>query len=825
MAHHQQDPSQIAQLVRDLEDARKQDKNTKKRNFTCKKNTFEVSGTKNVTVDSWKFMDWDYKRSGLPTYARGLFTTRLKNNTPEIAVRGYDKFFNVGETNDTQWRNIEHNTRGPYELSVKENGCIIFISGMEDDKLLVCSKHSTGVRHDTNVSHAVAGEKWVEKHVASVGKSSKELARALRKMNVTAVGELCDDSFEEHVLAYDEAASGIYLHGLNYNLPEFATQSSQQVHAFADTWGFKKAKFEVRDDIESVKTFLEGCAETGTWDGRETEGFVVRCQMAKDGHDYRDWFFKYKFEEPYLMYRQWRECTKAVIGGRLPKIKKHVNITEEYLAFARRRFMEDKNLAKEYNLNHGIISLREAFLKERGLNGSEIIAMEQKEGDGTNTSKNVVLVPIASLGCGKTTIALALVHLFGWGHIQNDNIPKQKNKPKRFAFDITNSMSEHPVVIADRNNHQRREREQLMSDVLPVIHDAKFVALHYVHEPKSELLDQIKEVTRQRVLERGDNHQTIRAGTKNSHEIIGIMDGFLTRFEGVDTNRRPDDGFDLVIDLDVCSSSRENLETVVKALHKYYPALVPEVPSAEDLDAAISSSMKDYQVTLDLSAGYASVKGPKGPKQKPASAAAQSASSRLEPPLLARKIEFFNIAIPTTEVTSILQSLFSNSTPEVSRLYNQLVNSRRVQPAFHVTLIHRASKDEKSAVWNRYTKQYIQTLTDNPVPDAMQNPPTLGKARVRLERLIWDTRIMAFVVRILPAEGVDEASEESNYPCANAIPHVTVGTVAPSVKPKESNDLLQRWLEVGSGGDTGIFEAEVPGVKVVYGTVKVTMRR
>ena len=171
MAHHQQDPSQIAQLVRDLEDARKQDKNTKKRNFTCKKNTFEVSGTKNVTVDSWKFMDWDYKRSGLPTYARGLFTTRLKNNTPEIAVRGYDKFFNVGETNDTQWRNIEHNTRGPYELSVKENGCIIFISGMEDDKLLVCSKHSTGVRHDTNVSHAVAGEKWVEKHVASVGKS------------------------------------------------------------------------------------------------------------------------------------------------------------------------------------------------------------------------------------------------------------------------------------------------------------------------------------------------------------------------------------------------------------------------------------------------------------------------------------------------------------------------------------------------------------------------------------------------------------------------------------------------------------------------------
>lgn len=521
------------------------------------------------------------------------------------------------------------------------------------------------------------------------------------------------------------------------------------------------------------------------------------------------------------MYRQWRECTKAVIGGRLPRIKKHEKITEEYLQFARRRFLEDKNLARDYNLNHGIISLREAFLKERGLNGSQIIAMEQQEGKSGDVSKNVVLVPVASLGCGKTTVALALVHLFGWGHVQNDNIPKQKNKPKRFAFDITNELSAAPVVIADRNNHQRREREQLINDVIPVIRDAKFVALHYVHEPKGELLPDIKEITRKRVLDRGDNHQTIRAGTKNSHEVIGIMDGFLTRFEGVDKNRHPDTDLDLVIDLDVCASSRENLETIVRAMHDTYPLLVPEVPSAEALDQSIEAAMNNYEVKVDLSAGYATK--PKNPKQKNVSAIAQSGSTRLEPPLLARKIEFFNIAVYTNEVISTLQSLFQSSTPEVARLYNQLSNTRRIQPSFHVTLIHRAAKDTQSAVWNQYTKKYIDTLNAKPVADAMQNPPTLGLARVRLERLVWDTRIMAFVVRILPVEG--EVNEETTLPCANSIPHITVGTVAPSVKPKESNDLLQRWVEVGSGGDTGIFEAEVPGVKVVEGTIKVTMRR
>jgi tRNA ligase len=41
--------------------------------------------------------------------------------------------------------------QGPYELSVKENGCIIFISGLEDETLL-CSKHSTGVRQDQTLA-------------------------------------------------------------------------------------------------------------------------------------------------------------------------------------------------------------------------------------------------------------------------------------------------------------------------------------------------------------------------------------------------------------------------------------------------------------------------------------------------------------------------------------------------------------------------------------------------------------------------------------------------------------------------------------------------
>ncbi|KAI9857226.1 MAG: hypothetical protein M1824_004902, partial [Vezdaea acicularis] len=268
-----QDSKEVAQVVAGLERGTK--RGTERGTFKCKKSTFATDSPNGLTVDSWRLNDWDYKRHDLPTYARGFFTHN-HNGRPEIAVRGYDKFFNVDETNDTQWRNIETKTRGPYELSLKENGCIIFISGLADDTLLVCSKHSTGAREDADLSHAKAGERWVDRHLASVGRTRAELARELRRRNVTAVGELCDDTFEEHILAYGAERAGIYLHGINLNVLEFTTYPGPLVDSFAEAWGFRKTFYLVKDNIFDVRSFLEGVAETGAWNGMDVEGFVIR---------------------------------------------------------------------------------------------------------------------------------------------------------------------------------------------------------------------------------------------------------------------------------------------------------------------------------------------------------------------------------------------------------------------------------------------------------------------------------------------------------------------------------------------------------------------
>ncbi|KZF18830.1 tRNA ligase [Xylona heveae TC161] len=823
-----QDPQEVAQIVQALDTHSKKSGHGKKAGFSCRKATFEVEGTNGRTVDSWRFQDWDYKKPDLPTYARGLFTYRNQEGQQEIVVRGYDKFFNVDEVNKTQWRNVENNTRGPYELSVKENGCIIFISGLDDGTLLVCSKHSTGPRDDADLSHATAGEKWVDRHLETVGKTRRDLALELRKMNATAVAELCDDKFEEHVLAYDESRAGLYVHGINLNLPYFATYSGPLVDKFADKWGMRKVEYVMKDDIFSTRKFLEEVAETGSYHGKQTEGFVIRCQAREhEGAPWEDWFFKYKFEEPYLMYRQWREVTRAIIAGKPPKYKKHKKVTEEYIQFARRRFIEDPSLVKAFQQNHGIIALREAFLQERGQAGHEIIREEGEAGaDQSEVTHNVVLAPIATIGCGKTTVAVALQKLFGWGHIQNDNIQGKKNRPQRFAAGVCGELSKHPVVIADRNNHQRRERKQIIEDVKQRNRGVQFVALHWVHEPSNYAA--IKQAMWNRVASRGDNHQTIQVGPKSKDDILGIMEGFLHRFEPLDDSRDPDDAFDLVINLDVTASSRDNLETVVGALHNAYPKLMTDMPTVSDLDDAIHAAMNDYQPDIKHTLNFGDNKAAKAKTNAQNQA---STPKKQKPP----KVDFFCIRLPTQRINSILDSLFASQPPETARFYRQLQQTRRVQAAFHVTLIHRAAAQAEKETWELFDAKYVAALAEESAriksknqasqangtnnASAQQFPdPVLATCRVQLERLVWDNRVMCIVARLPDAA-------DSGWHTVNPVAHVTVGTASQDIKPKESNDLLQAWLQNGNGEHSGISELAIPGQIILHGDVHASLQR
>ncbi len=169
-----------------------------------------------TTVESWKMNEWKYYDipSPFPTLARGLFSVEEKgeNSRYRIIARGYDKFFNIGEVPWTnvrfclcitltiyafltsllvlKWSSLEAHTKPPYTLTLKSNGCIIFIAALSPSQILITSKHSLGPLQGVSESHAQAGERWVRRHLGQVGKTTEELAKVLWEKNWTAVAEV-----------------------------------------------------------------------------------------------------------------------------------------------------------------------------------------------------------------------------------------------------------------------------------------------------------------------------------------------------------------------------------------------------------------------------------------------------------------------------------------------------------------------------------------------------------------------------------------------------------------------------------------------------------
>jgi len=89
-----------------------------------------------------------------------------------------------------KWESLEAHTAAPYTLSLKSNGCIIFIAALTSTKLLVTSKHSLGPISGVTRSHSEVGEEWLHKHLEMVGKTTEQLAATLWEKNWTAVAEV-----------------------------------------------------------------------------------------------------------------------------------------------------------------------------------------------------------------------------------------------------------------------------------------------------------------------------------------------------------------------------------------------------------------------------------------------------------------------------------------------------------------------------------------------------------------------------------------------------------------------------------------------------------
>ncbi|KAF9362429.1 hypothetical protein BGX34_006199 [Mortierella sp. NVP85] len=739
-----------------------------------------------LTITAWKMNEFEYINGTLPTLARGLFTYQDSTQRPttptkavdtnlqedngglyRILIRGYDKFFNVGEVPKTRPAWIESNTEGPFEVTLKENGCIIFMAGLPPHLVgpqggcVISSKHVLAPNECKEVPaqgderHAIKGRQWAEKSLATKGKTLQEFGAWLWNNNLTAVAELCDDSFEEHVLQYPAERAGLYLHGLNKNTAGFMTLPSSQVQEVAKEWGFRSTDYETFNSYKEVMNFAEKIRNAGEYDSRPVEGFVVRCKTKEDNNTH---FFKVKYDEPYLMYREWREVTKHIWSVEVKKAKSSKTstavaaaaaekddqvqpmttrikypLTRAYIVFIKDLIQKQPELFAGYSKNQGIIAIREMFLKEwdsKSKKEQDSLLKVTYNNDSTQNEdfQRTVLIPIATIGCGKTTVSVALSKLFGWVHVSSDDFHHvRRNAGTKFIQEVVNQLKDNLVVIADRNNHESLHRQRIMEAVREVYPKTRFVALHWSHDDLPII--RIRELEIERVKHRGNNHQSMTPDYCPEFETIIQM--FLKTFTPLNPLIEPDSNFRNVVECKVGESSQVFVERIVKEFA--VPTLGAggignnAVPTAKEIEEAVRYAIEDWKP-----ARVTSGEVEKFHKQKQASQASLLESKKAAaidnaasaPSAKVRKLKeprYMAIAIDAGSVLRFIDELTGpESTVEDAnelKLLREQINAWKMENRIgihqHVTLVHSSARKDANPnraqraeeLWRKYTEE------------------------------------------------------------------------------------------------------------------------
>ncbi|KAK0539930.1 tRNA ligase [Tilletia horrida] len=980
---------------------------------------------------SWKTAEFAYRKSAglsseLPTLARGLFTEQVGEDEHRIVVRGYDKFFNVGELPWTKPQAIKCFSTPPYHLTFKENGCIIFIAALSPTQLVVTSKHSLGAREDVEMSHAVKGEEWLVRHLGSKGKRTSDLAAELWRRNETAVCELCDDLFEEHVIAYTPENSGLHLHGLNANQAKFETRPMAEVDTFARKWGFIPTRWLEINSMAEVDKLTEEISRTGSWKGEAIEGFVVRTHMPADLQGIlantqtdqetrvarppyeagQEWFYKIKFDEPYLMYRDWRELTRRLLREKkdwetktkslpagppstaapvtpatapaappqpdqpsqdeaavpddpdVPKKSKNQLKKERKAAHQEKqkaeaiaaqaasrakqpttnraprpvlRFKRPKTMLyiewaynllwgsedgkvkpqphmfEKFNQGKGIIALREAFLaylrtpdggtRLRELGGTLDDDDEEEAGkSGRRKFDKTVIVPIGVPGCGKTSLFVALREIFQWGHTQSDDVQTKRTGPQ-FLANIEKELAKHDVVIADRNNHLFKHRDEIVGVVEKVKAQGKgvgaaggdgkaekgskgqkqqgkggkgkdskaasapaggapstaatttkpaalrirLIALTWSFD--SHALNEVHRICSQRIMQRGDNHQSLRvegssstaSSTSNNkraklpHELIlwnflEELQPFGSSLGGEGDEGQADEVFDATIRLEVEYDQERALRVAISQLA---PLLDLTQPSEEQIRNGLAAA-RGYKVAVRKEMNLSGARGGGGGKAK--------AKTR-QPRYYALRVD----ASPLDVVPALIAQCPDPALrADAQRVFDQLRAAGRLVAHPHITLVHSKSVEAETSgakadgdgdglgakkrweAYERLCKEHGSFQLDadgdneDEDADADQEQDEVATAAAAatpahplaftftINKLVWNDRVMALGVRDVTSASLPNFAQLQGGGRGGAQqgkwrPHITVGTAREEIRPYEANEALRLAEDEGKG--------------------------
>lgn len=211
----------------------------------------------NFTRDAFRNHAWDEYSSK----ARGLFL----NSAGDVVMRGFDKFFNLGETKETTIDRVLNRMEYPVRIETKMNGFLGLVGAREDGTLRYFSKSG-------NTDYSPLIEQLMRDTADNA--MLRDLARLIRDHDVTLAFEVVDPDSDRHIIAYDKP--GLYfLHAIR-NQTVFAIDYKMEDKA-QELCGFDRPSIysyaRSRQDLEVLIEQLEG--------NRHIEGGVI---YSKDGY-------------------------------------------------------------------------------------------------------------------------------------------------------------------------------------------------------------------------------------------------------------------------------------------------------------------------------------------------------------------------------------------------------------------------------------------------------------------------------------------------------------------------------------------------------------
>ena len=225
--------------------------------FIKEKNLANNVSSFNFSTKAFLRKVWDHQT----THARGLFIDTAEER---VKARSYDKFFAIGERDETRLEFLAEHFSYPVRAYAKENGYLGICSWNEDGSLFCASK---------STDQGIFAKRFKILLSKTLGKRAGEFSEFLRERDLSAVFEVIDPDYDFHIIGYERPV--LVLLACISNSMKFEQVPYDELVQYAHKFGFevKTLAAVINNSAELMDWFSEARSYNYRFGGYEGDGY------------------------------------------------------------------------------------------------------------------------------------------------------------------------------------------------------------------------------------------------------------------------------------------------------------------------------------------------------------------------------------------------------------------------------------------------------------------------------------------------------------------------------------------------------------------------